>query len=153
MSHQRNGIYLLSFQDMTFGMSRCTENNIYILILSSCPITDTIIKFYSIKTQREWGCHITNAICHILSHRTIIFWGIKTKTEHDILIMASTHDPIFYCRRKILRQNQIAPHAADVVTTLCSVIFSRQASLARQAFLITPLHGARYKTGKNAYAK
>ena len=32
-------------------------------------------------------------------------------------------------------------------------IFSRQASLARQAFLITPLHGARYKTGKNAYAK
>ena len=33
------------------------------------------------------------------------------------------------------------------------IIFSRQASLARQAFLITPLHGARYKTGKNAYAK
>ena len=32
-------------------------------------------------------------------------------------------------------------------------IFSCQASLARQAFLITPLHGARYKTGKNAYAK
>ena len=32
-------------------------------------------------------------------------------------------------------------------------IFSRQASLARQTFLITPLHGARYKTGKNAYAK
>ena len=32
-------------------------------------------------------------------------------------------------------------------------IFSRQASVARQAFLITPLHGARYKTGKNAYAK
>ena len=32
-------------------------------------------------------------------------------------------------------------------------IFSRQASLARQAFLITPLHGARYKTGKNAIAK
>ena len=32
-------------------------------------------------------------------------------------------------------------------------IFSRQASLARQAFLITPLHGARLKTGKNAYAK
>ena len=32
-------------------------------------------------------------------------------------------------------------------------IFSRQASLARQAFLIAPLHGARYKTGKNAYAK
>ena len=32
-------------------------------------------------------------------------------------------------------------------------IFFRQASLARQAFLITPLHGARYKTGKNAYAK
>ena len=28
------------------------------------------------------------------------------------------------------------------------VIFSRQASLTRQAFLITPLHGARYKTGK-----
>ena len=27
-------------------------------------------------------------------------------------------------------------------------IFSRQASLARQAFLITHLHGARYKTGK-----
>ena len=26
-------------------------------------------------------------------------------------------------------------------------------SLARQAFLITPLLGARYKTGKNAYAK
>ena len=34
-----------------------------------------------------------------------------------------------------------------------AIIFSRQASLARQAFLITPLHGARYKTGKNAYAK
>ena len=33
------------------------------------------------------------------------------------------------------------------------IIFSRQASLARQAFLITPLHGARYKTEKNAYAK
>ena len=33
------------------------------------------------------------------------------------------------------------------------IIFSRQASLARQAFLITTLHGARYKTGKNAYAK
>ena len=33
------------------------------------------------------------------------------------------------------------------------VIFSRQASLARQAFLITALHGARYKTGKKAYAK
>ena len=32
-------------------------------------------------------------------------------------------------------------------------IFSCQVSLARQAFLITPLHGARYKTGKNAYAK
>ena len=28
------------------------------------------------------------------------------------------------------------------------IIFSRQASLARQVFLITPLHGARYKTGK-----
>ena len=36
----------------------------------------------------------------------------------------------------------------------CDVnIFSCQASLARQAFLITPLHGARFKTGKNAYAK
>ena len=32
-------------------------------------------------------------------------------------------------------------------------IFSRQTSLAQQAFLITPLHGARHKTGKNAYAK
>ena len=32
-------------------------------------------------------------------------------------------------------------------------IFSRQASLARQVFLITALHGARYKRGKNAYAK
>ena len=32
-------------------------------------------------------------------------------------------------------------------------IFSRQASLTRQAFLITPLHGACYKTGKNAYTK
>ena len=32
-------------------------------------------------------------------------------------------------------------------------IFSRQASLTRHAFLITALHGARYKTGKNAYAK
>ena len=32
-------------------------------------------------------------------------------------------------------------------------IFSRQVSLARQAFLITPLHGARLKTGKNAYAE
>ena len=32
-------------------------------------------------------------------------------------------------------------------------IFSRQASLARQAYLITPLHGARLNTGKNAYAK
>ena len=30
-------------------------------------------------------------------------------------------------------------------------IFSRQVSLTRQAFLITPLHGARYKTGKNAH--
>ena len=27
-------------------------------------------------------------------------------------------------------------------------IFSHQASLARQAFLITPLHDARYKTGE-----
>ena len=35
----------------------------------------------------------------------------------------------------------------------CCGIFSRQASLARQAFLITALHGARYKTKKNAYAK
>ena len=34
-----------------------------------------------------------------------------------------------------------------------AAIFSRQASLTRQAFLITPLHGTRYKTGKNAYAK
>ena len=33
------------------------------------------------------------------------------------------------------------------------VIFSRQASLTRQAFRITALQGARYKTGKNAYAK
>ena len=32
------------------------------------------------------------------------------------------------------------------------LIFTRQASLARQAFLMTPLHGARSKTGKNAYA-
>ena len=32
-------------------------------------------------------------------------------------------------------------------------IFSRQVSLAQQAFLITSLHGTRYKTGKNAYAK
>ena len=32
-------------------------------------------------------------------------------------------------------------------------IFSRQVSLTRQAFLMTPLHGARSKTGKNAYAK
>ena len=32
-------------------------------------------------------------------------------------------------------------------------IFSGQASLTRQAFLITALHGARYKMGKNAYAK
>ena len=32
-------------------------------------------------------------------------------------------------------------------------IFSRQASLGQQAFLITALHGARYKTGQNAYAK
>ena len=40
---------------------------------------------------------------------------------------------------------------------LCGIhnfnILYHQASLARQAFLITPLHGARYKTGKNAYAK
>ena len=36
---------------------------------------------------------------------------------------------------------------------LRNFIFSRQESLARQAFFITPLHGARYKTGKNAYAK
>ena len=33
------------------------------------------------------------------------------------------------------------------------IIFSRQVSLARQAFLITPLHGARYKRKKNAYVK
>ena len=32
-------------------------------------------------------------------------------------------------------------------------IFSRQASLARQAFLKTALHGSRSKTGKNVYAK
>ena len=32
-------------------------------------------------------------------------------------------------------------------------IFSRLASLARQAFLITPLHGARYKTGKTLTPK
>ena len=32
-------------------------------------------------------------------------------------------------------------------------IFSRQASLTRQAFLITALHGARSKMGKNAYTK
>ena len=32
-------------------------------------------------------------------------------------------------------------------------IFSRQASLARQAFLITPLHGARLKTGKTLTPK
>ena len=32
-------------------------------------------------------------------------------------------------------------------------IFSRLASLARQAFLITPLHGTRSNMGKNAYAK
>ena len=32
-------------------------------------------------------------------------------------------------------------------------IISRQASLARQAFLITSLHGSRSKTGKKAYAK
>ena len=34
-----------------------------------------------------------------------------------------------------------------------SGIFSRQASLARQAFLITALHDSRSKTGENAYAK
>ena len=38
-------------------------------------------------------------------------------------------------------------------TQHCKVIFSLQASLAPQAFLITPLHGARHKTGKNAYAR
>ena len=43
--------------------------------------------------------------------------------------------------------------AMDVRDFLLDSIFSRQASLTRQAFLITPLHGARYKTGKNAYAK
>ena len=32
-------------------------------------------------------------------------------------------------------------------------IFSRQTSLARQAFLLIPLHGARYKTGKTLTAK
>ena len=32
-------------------------------------------------------------------------------------------------------------------------IFSRQASLTRQAFLITALHGARYKTGKTLTPK
>ena len=40
----------------------------------------------------------------------------------------------------------------DLHTLYIHVIFSRQASLARQAFLIIPLHGARYNTGKNAYA-
>ena len=43
------------------------------------------------------------------------------------------------------------PNCAIIVQA--DPIFSRQASLARQAFLITPLHGARLKTGKNAYAK
>ena len=33
------------------------------------------------------------------------------------------------------------------------IIFSRQASLARQTFLITPLHGARYKTVKTLTPK
>ena len=43
------------------------------------------------------------------------------------------------------------PSQVNLQQSVC--IFSHQASLAQQAFLITPLHGARYKTGKNAYAK
>ena len=37
----------------------------------------------------------------------------------------------------------------NYINNTLNTIFSRQASLTRQAFLITPL---RYKTGKNAYA-
>ena len=50
-----------------------------------------------------------------------------------------------------IAQWQVGPVSVHCDGVEC--IFSRQASLARQAFLITPLHGARYKTGKNAYAK
>ena len=54
----------------------------------------------------------------------------------------------------------IAPRTEYVLCSMFTLqnsrqndIFSRQASLARQVFLITPLHGARLKTGKKAYVK
>ena len=49
----------------------------------------------------------------------------------------------------------VKTHECLVVCLLyrAPVIFSRQASLILQAFLITALHGAHYKTRKNAYAK
>ena len=48
-----------------------------------------------------------------------------------------------------VNKHEIVFHNLQVSTC----IFSRQASLARQAFLITPLHGARYKTGKKLKPK
>ena len=53
----------------------------------------------------------------------------------------------------VTRYNVLEVGQGHVDTFTPFTIFSRQASLARQAFLITPLHGARFKTGKNAYAK
>ena len=57
-------------------------------------------------------------------------------------------------RRDTTRQKSGLVVSGLTMLDICDkVIFSRQASLARQAFLITPLHGARYKTGKTLTPK
>ena len=62
----------------------------------------------------------------------------------------------FNCIQNIQLRTIYSTSALLIITIVLVVaitIFSRQESLTRQAFLITPLHGARYKTEKNAYAK
>ena len=64
------------------------------------------------------------------------------------------HEHVFLSNNQYgIVEDYLFIHFLNNTDVLTNSIFSRQASLARQAFLITPLHGARYKTGKNAYAK
>ena len=83
----------------------------------------------------------------------------KKKYYHFTFLLMKFRKPEMIAKRTKAHLNDGTPctyipvYISHLIQFTWFVIFSRQASLARQAFLITPLHGACYKTGKNAYAK
>ena len=79
----------------------------------------------------------------LMSINVPLWYSIKVCFERGGFLLCS--DPYF----DGLLSELNTPH--NLLLFFC--IFSRQTSLARQDFLITPLHGARYKTGKTLTPK